>query len=155
MLLLVALTSLFDVSLGADEGKYDVSKHDSRALTRNRVSGGTIQFDLSNYDRFNESTHAYEVYESVSSFAVIKVVNVVDDVGFFVVQVHSYKERVVLSRFDRYNYLNGTNIGFVEVVSESDDDESYNYYLQGNGLGDVRVLVVVTVYTVQGKCTRC
>ncbi|KAJ8913338.1 hypothetical protein NQ315_013309 [Exocentrus adspersus] len=110
------------------------------------VCGDDIEVDLANYHPANKNT--YRMYTNVSEDLMkIKIKNINDDVGFFILQIHSYIENLTLSynsTFGPSSFVTGTNIGLIYGDSKS----SAKFYLFRNikYYSNASVLIVVSIY---------
>lgn len=87
--------------------------------------------------------------------AEIIIRNVSSNVGFFVVQVHTYLFDVGLSRFQGNvvsDHVNGTNVGLVQVYQ---GDDYYRFVVASDSSIKISVLIVVVVYDAGGKLLSC
>lgn len=91
-------------------------------------------------------------YNLTDRFTKINITNIRDDVGFFIIQVHTYVENVTLSSTTKLNlgsYVIGTNIG---LVWDSDNNTAL-FYLSRNIKVEqsLQILLVISLYDEDGK----
>ncbi|KAG5879208.1 hypothetical protein JTB14_004098 [Gonioctena quinquepunctata] len=124
----------------------------------NKVSCEAITIDLSRFHPSNTEYSVFKKYYTLSEdTTVVDIENINDDVGFFIIQVHTYIENVTLSNntiFDPHTYVTGTNIGLIWGSGET----RTTFYVLRNikYMEHARVLLVITVYNeldpVPGGC---
>ncbi|CAH1106341.1 unnamed protein product [Psylliodes chrysocephalus] len=107
-----------------------------------------IKIDLSAFDpQDNEYSVFKKYYNLTDRFTKINITNIRDDVGFFIIQVHTYVENVTLSSTTKLNlgsYVIGTNIG---LVWDSDNNTAL-FYLSRNIKVEqsLQILLVISLY---------
>lgn len=116
-----------------------------------------INIDLSNYDPANKTARLFSTLHKLQETASeINLQNINPDVGFFVIQVHSFKHDVVLSSSEvpsGYTSVNGSNIGLVDVYDAKLHNlgSSSRYYLYKNEMVPFNIMIAVTLYDINGK----
>lgn len=106
-----------------------------------------IYLDLSSY---HPNRHEYSLFKrhlDVKNNAIIYIENIEHDVGFFIIQVHTYIENVTLSNnidLSHGSSVTGTNIG---LYSPSHNTSAVFYLFRSNIINDlVHTLIVLHVY---------
>lgn len=82
----------------------------------------------------------------------LDIYNINDDVGFLLIQVHSFIESITLSESSRlslHSYVTGTNIGLIWANNGS---EATLYLLRNEKIGaTVDIMLVINIYDENGK----
>lgn len=111
---------------------------------------GAVYISLADYNATNPGSQVFTANPILQdqSNVIIHITNVLKrDIKFFVIQVHSFQVDVVLSNninFMPNTYVNGTNIGLVQIVTGASDYQFFvkNKYIQFNNT----VLIAVVPY---------
>ncbi|XP_018562655.1 transmembrane 7 superfamily member 3-like [Anoplophora glabripennis] len=114
------------------------------------VSCKNVEVDLSNYWPNSPTINVFQKYITLSEdVTTVNILNINDDVGFLIIQVHSYVENITLSynsTLQLHSFVTGTNVGLIYGYGES----SANFYIFRNVPNNQHVydsfLLVVTVY---------
>lgn len=94
------------------------------------------------------------------SFGTTKILirNIPQDDGFFLIQVHSFAQEIILTNgtsFNLHSSVSGTNVGLVKILLPTDATKTFPFYLRANQSGTV--LIAVTVYSssdpIPGGCS--
>ncbi|XP_044254477.1 transmembrane 7 superfamily member 3-like [Tribolium madens] len=104
--------------------------------------GRVITFDLSNYEPQNVTTQVQKVHVNLTRVSQIRVINIPESVGFFIIQVHSFLDNVTLSsspKFKSKTTIKGPNVGLVSF------NLSDTIFYVRNKI-ETRALIVVTIY---------
>ncbi|CAG9836141.1 unnamed protein product [Diabrotica balteata] len=109
----------------------------------------TIPINLAVY---HPNTHRYdafkEYYDLKGNLTVINISNIQSDVGFFIIQVHTYLENVTLS--DSPNFTHGSSVTGANIGLVSNGSIDTFYLKRPHKLSPfVHVLIVVAVYDEQ------
>lgn len=110
--------------------------------------------DLSGYVPNSGMKSVFQKYITLNEdVTVIKVDNIHDDVGFFIIQLHSFIENVTLSynsTLQAHSFVSGTNIGLIYGYGDS----SAIFYIFRNVQRNYHIydpfLIVITVYDALG-----
>ncbi|RZC42089.1 transmembrane 7 superfamily member 3-like, partial [Asbolus verrucosus] len=101
-----------------------------------------ITFDLSDYDPTNATTATQKLLVNLTvGLTQIQVTNIPDDIGFFIVQVHSYPYNVTLSssyKMKKQNTIKGTNIGLVSL-----NQKKTTFYVKSKNFSTALIVVVI------------
>lgn len=120
------------------------------------VSSEDININLSSYHPDeNEHLTFSDNYILSKSQVKINIDNVEDDVGFFVIHVHTFVENVTLSEspvLEIYSYVTGTNIG---LVWAKDSGKAIFYLLRNIKVNEtVKILLVINIHNENGKTSK-
>ncbi|CAH1159932.1 unnamed protein product [Phaedon cochleariae] len=107
-----------------------------------------IDIDLSRFHPGPENHSVFRKYYTITEDSTkINITNINDDVGMFIIQVHTFVENVTLStnlELTLHSYVTGTNVG---LLWGSDESSSMFYVLRNIAVQkEVRILLVVTLY---------
>lgn len=83
----------------------------------------------------------------------VKVRNINDDVGFFIIQVHSYIENITLSynsTLQLHSFVTGSNVGLIYGYGDSNAKFYIFRNVPNNHIYD-SFLLVITIYDALGK----
>jgi hypothetical protein len=113
--------------------------------------GQLVTFDLTDYQPGNKTTEVHKAFVNLTAgVAKVQVINVPSNVGFFVIQVHAYRDNVTLSstrKMKSHTTIKGTNVG---LVSFSHEDTTF--YVKNKN--DTKALIVIVIYDTKGKSAR-
>ncbi|KAH0809332.1 hypothetical protein MTP99_011906 [Tenebrio molitor] len=105
--------------------------------------GQLVTFDLTDYQPGNKTTEVHKAFVNLTAgVAKVQVINVPSNVGFFVIQVHAYRDNVTLSstrKMKSHTTVKGTNVG---LVSFSHEDTTF--YVKNKN--DTKALIVIVIY---------
>ncbi|CAH0560305.1 unnamed protein product [Brassicogethes aeneus] len=108
--------------------------------------GDVINFDLSTYKPDDVDTHVFMQFHNFSTdYSEIIISNIGDNVGFIVVQVHSYLTNVTLAfnnSSDIHSRVIGTNIGLIYA----DDNSTAFFSVNKKYKRSINILLVVTIH---------
>lgn len=112
-----------------------------------------INVDLSNYHPSANGLNTFsDNYELEKDQVKLDIFNINDDVGFLVIQVHSFLENVTLSelsKFSLHSYVTGTNIG---LLWANDGTDATMYLLRDIKVAPtVKIMLVINIYDEEGK----
>ncbi|CAG9856293.1 unnamed protein product [Phyllotreta striolata] len=116
------------------------------------ADSATINIDLSTFHPGDENSNVLKHYYNITDrITAINVARIADDVGFFVIQAHTFIENVTLSNSTQPvegSSSTGTNIGLVWLAKEQKWEPFARFYLTRNAPIDnsIRLLLVINVY---------
>lgn len=117
------------------------------------VSSEEINIDLSSFhpDEIGNKSYSDDYILSQSEIQ-INIYNIEDDVGFLLVQVHTFVENITLSEsfvLRTHSYVTGSNIGLIWA----NNNNKATFYLLRNIKVDptLKILLVVNIYNSDGK----
>lgn len=100
----------------------------------------------------NGHTTFSKVYNVSKDTVELDIFNINDDVGFLLVQVHSFIENVTLSQSRKlllHSYVTGTNIGLIWANNDTD----VSFYIMRNikVKPTITIMLVINIYDENGK----
>ncbi|XP_057659697.1 transmembrane 7 superfamily member 3-like isoform X3 [Diorhabda carinulata] len=106
-----------------------------------------LYLDVSSYHPNQNEYNVFKRYFDIKNNTIIYINNIQNDVGFFIIQIHTYIENVTLSNDYNLNYgsyVTGTNIG---LYSQSKNNSAVFYLFINNKIGDsLQSLIVLNIY---------
>ncbi|XP_056641660.1 transmembrane 7 superfamily member 3-like isoform X1 [Diorhabda sublineata] len=106
-----------------------------------------LYLDVSSYHPNQNEYNVFKRYFDIKNNTTIYIDNIQNDVGFFIIQIHTYIENVTLSNDYNLNYgsyVTGTNIG---LYSQSKNNSAVFYLFRNNKISDsLQSLIVLNIY---------
>ncbi|GJQ77317.1 hypothetical protein Trydic_g20735 [Trypoxylus dichotomus] len=109
-------------------------------------NGGTIHVNLSS---LNSSNNVFKTYEILQGSADIFIDDIPFDFGYLLIQVHCFKQSILLSNtsdFTPDTYVNGTNIGLIFM---RDLNASAQYYLSSDSNVNKTILLSIVGHDIK------